>query len=136
MVTAEELVRFHEQICNKARSLVTPKGKDYSGNSEQDTLANLRIPAKLGHAKNDINTMKIILDLKWGRLDSLTKDLNKPVNYETVDETVHDFINYLIYLLWFYHELKSQRSSVPSDIRLVGEAGRILFEDSEGEKNL
>ena len=134
MVTAEELVKFHEQVCNKARSLVTPKGKDYSTNSEQDTLANLRIPAKLGHAKNDINTMKVILDLKWGRLDSLTKDLNKPVNYETVDETVHDFINYLIYLLWFYHELKTRRNSTP-DIKAI-EAGRIQFGESGIEENI
>jgi hypothetical protein len=134
LVTAEELVRFHEQVCNKARSLVTPKGKDYSANAEQDTLANLRIPAKLGHSKNDINTMKIILDLKWGRLDSLTKDLNKPVNYETVDETVHDFINYLIYLLWFYHELKTRRNSAPN-IQSI-EAGRIQFGESGMEEDI
>jgi hypothetical protein len=134
MVTAEELVKFHEQICNKARSLVTPKGKDYSAHAEQDTLANLRIPAKLGHAKNDINTMKVILDLKWGRLDSLTKDLNKPVNYETVDETVHDFINYLIYLLWFYHELKTRRNSTPN-IQAI-ESGRIQFGESGIEEDI
>jgi hypothetical protein len=134
MVTAEELVRFHEQVCNKARSLVTPKGKDYSLNHEKDTLANLRIPAKRGRTKNDIETMKVILDLKDGRLDSLTADLNKPINYETVDETVYDKINYLIYLLYFYHELKSKRTSAPS-IQAI-EAGRIQFGESGIEEDL
>jgi predicted nucleotide-binding protein (sugar kinase/HSP70/actin superfamily) len=134
MVTAEELVKFHEQNCNKARSLVTPKGNDYSSNAEQDTLANLRIPTTLGHAKNNIQTMQIVLDLKWGRIDSLTKNLNKPINFETVDETVHDFINYLIYLLWFYHELKTRRNSTPN-IQAI-ESGRIQFGESGIEEDI
>lgn len=133
MVTAEELVRFHEETCIKARKLVTPKGQDYSKSSSRDTLSSIRVPALLGIHNSTTDTALGHIAEKLSRLISTT-DIHKPINFESVDETIHDLINYTVYLKWFYHESKTQRLSTP-DIQAI-ESGRIFIGNSEKEEDV
>src|SRR5687768_829267 len=67
MVTAEQLIKFHEQTCETARKLVAPKGEDYSARADEDTLATLRLPASMGVSKSNLHTVMTIIINKNGR---------------------------------------------------------------------
>ena len=106
MVSALELEKFHEQTCNKARSLVKIKGKDYSKNADKDTLASIRIFNEWGITQSDAHTALGYALTKISRIRSLLE--NDSPNFESIDDSIDDLINYTVYCKWFINENKEK----------------------------
>lgn len=97
IATGWQLVRFHEDVCNSARAIITAKNEDYSG--ESDIFSNLHVGGAYG--------IWIRLGDKFSRvLNFERRILLNPshllkVVEEKIEETVLDLINYaIIYLAY------------------------------------
>lgn len=111
MVKLEEVLTTHEEICNKARSVIKAKGQDYNrGQQEKDTLFNMSVAPLLGIVDNVPQGILVRLSDKFMRLISLTKDpgVNAAVKDESVKDTIEDSINYLVYL-WIKYKEERER---------------------------
>ena len=140
MVTSEELIKFHEATCENARALVKPKGEDYSPNAETDTLESLRKQHEFGITKSNAHTalgyviakasrVKSLLD-KESKFGSLNGKVYEP-NFESIEGSILDLINYAIYCFWFRYEERNRKSEA-ENINW-NESGRIKFGPSERE---
>lgn len=107
MVKLEEVLSIHEEICNKARSVIQAKGQDYNrGQQDKDTLFNMSVAPLLGITETVTQGILVRILDKMMRLISLTKDPSTiaAVKDESVRDTVEDMINYLVYLYIKYQE--------------------------------
>lgn len=111
LTTLEKVQSEHKRLCKKAFDLVAKKGHDY--NREQqfngDTLFNLVAPTHDGITDTVTQPILVRLSDKWHRLISLAKDpsVNAQVKDESVEDTIVDMINYLIYLDVKFKEAKN-----------------------------
>ncbi|MBS1586965.1 MAG: hypothetical protein JSS82_15630 [Bacteroidetes bacterium] len=99
--TLEAVTELHKSLCAEALSLVEKKGADYNRSEQQngDTLANLKMSAKLGLVETPAHGVLVRLLDKLMRLKSLCKPGEKPANVdEKVRDTVVDVINYAVYV--------------------------------------
>ena len=120
MVKLEEVLATHEEICNKARSVIRAKGQDYNrGQQDKDTLFNMSVAPLLGIVDNVPQGILVRISDKFMRLISLTKDpsVNAAVKDESVRDTIEDTINYLVYL---YIKYKEERDRLQKDEVNVG----------------
>ncbi len=115
MTKLVDVLAIHEEICNKARSVIKTKGQDYNrGQQEKDTLFNMSVAPLLGIVDNVPQGILVRLSDKFMRLISLTKDPleNPAVTNESVRDTIEDTINYLVYLYIKYEE--ERKKAIPS----------------------
>jgi len=121
MVTLEQVLAKHTEVCEQARSLIEKKGHDYNREQQEqkggDTLFNLTVAKILGIVKTTTQSILVRIGDKFMRLVSLTKDpsVNAKVADETVWETIRDNINYLIYLGIKYEEEREEYSNKLED---------------------
>lgn len=119
MVTLEEVLKTHEELCANARSVIETKGHDYNREQQKggDTLFNLTVAKLLGVTDTTTQSILVRLGDKYMRLVSLTKDPNTEVSVkdESVRDTVEDTINYVIYLYLKYLEEKKERDGKLND---------------------
>ena len=100
--TLEAIEQLHKDLCSEALALVSKKGADYNRTEQAngDTLANLKMSAKLGLVESPAHGVLVRLLDKLMRLKSLCKPGEKPANSdEKVRDTVVDIINYAVYAL-------------------------------------
>ena len=110
MTTLDDVIRIHEETCNKARSIIEKKGKDYNrGMQDKDTLFNISVGLQLGIVDSIPQGILVRLSDKFMRLISLTKNPleNPDIVNESVNDTIEDTINYLIYLKIKYNEARN-----------------------------
>lgn len=95
------ILNLHDDLTSEAHNLVARKGRDYNRTEQEggDTLANLKVAAKLGLVETPAHGVLVRLMDKIMRLKSLCKPGEKPANAdEKVKDTVVDVINYAIYV--------------------------------------
>ncbi|UVF62262.1 hypothetical protein [Nitrososphaeria virus YSH_1032793] len=115
MTKLDEVLRIHQEICEKARSVIETKGRDYNrGQQDKDTLFNMSVCELLGITENVPQGILVRLSDKFMRLVSLTKDPreNPAVKDESVKDTIEDTINYLVYLYIKYSEIRQSIQKV------------------------
>lgn len=109
MTTLDDVLKIHEETCNKARSIIEKKGRDYNrGMQDKDTLFNISVAPLLGIVDSIPQGILVRLTDKFMRLISLTKNPQESpeVTNESVNDTIEDTINYLIYLKIKYNEAR------------------------------
>src|SRR5690606_2362238 len=97
MITISDLEKLHKEICGEALALVSAKGHDYSGKSE-DTFRNIRMAKLMGLVDKDSTSVLIRLTDKYNRMVSLNS-ADPAVKGESIRDTVIDLVNYAIY--WY-----------------------------------
>ena len=110
MTTLDDVLKIHEETCDKARSIIEKKGRDYNrGMQDKDTLFNISVAPLLGIVDTIPQGILVRLTDKFMRLISLTKNPqeNPEVTNESVNDTIEDTINYLIYLKIKYNEARN-----------------------------
>lgn len=114
MTTLDEVLKIHDDICSKSRSVIAIKGRDYNrGQQDKDTLFNMSVAPLLGIVDNVPQGILVRLSDKFMRLISLTKDPleNPAVTNESVRDTIEDTINYLVYLYIKYEEERKKNAN-------------------------
>lgn len=115
--TLEQVLKKHEEICLKARTLIAKKGHDYNREQQDggDTLFNMRVSTLLGITDTTTQGVLVRLSDKFQRLNSLTKNpkISPEVKDEAIADTVADIINYSIYDLIFYEEERWRLNLIP-----------------------
>ncbi len=109
MTTLGDVIKIHKETCDKARSIIEKKGRDYNrGMQDRDTLFNISVGFTLGIVDSIPQGILVRLSDKFMRLISLTKNPqeNPEVINESVNDTIEDTINYLIYLKIKYNEAR------------------------------
>lgn len=112
MAKLEDVIATHKEICDKARSVIEIKGKDYNrGQQDKDTLFNMAVCEILGITDTVTEGILVRLSDKFMRLISLTKNPleNPAVKNESVRDTIEDTINYLVYLWIKYEEARAEK---------------------------
>ena len=108
MTTLNQVLKEHRRLTNKARSVVETKGRDYNRKQQLggDTLFNMTVSKQLGITDTVTQGIMVRLSDKFMRLASLTVNpkANAAVKNESVEDTICDTINYLIYLKIKYQE--------------------------------
>ena len=91
----EELLKMHENTCNKCRRIMERKNSDYTGGKEaEDVFANFRSATYLGvHPVTGI--LMRVMD-KIQRIRTFTNDGALSVSDESVDDAFEDIFNYAI----------------------------------------
>lgn len=111
MISLKEVMEEHKRLCGEALEIVETKGADYNRSQQKngDTLFNMRVCQLLGVVDNVTQGILVRLSDKFMRLSSLCKDplQNPEVKNESVEDTIKDIINYLVYLNLFYTEIRS-----------------------------
>ena len=108
MSTLKHVLSEHNRLCKKAFDAVEKKGRDYNRKQQQggDTLFNMTVAKSLGITDTVCQGIMVRISDKFMRLASLTVDpkQNAAVKVESVEDTICDMINYLVYLRVKYDE--------------------------------
>jgi hypothetical protein len=95
MMTRPELLKLHEELCNKARAIMVRKNHDYSGEKGDDPFANFRRCEAMGIC-TPLQGALVRLTDKFSRLSTYASAGKLMVEDETVDDTILDLINYAV----------------------------------------
>ena len=124
-MTRDELLRFHEQLCNEGRDLMNLKNRDYAGNHGTEPFANFTRCEAMGICDTEQGFMVRITD-KMSRLSSFLDSGKMHVEDESFKDTVIDVINYMV-LLAAYTKEKDEKQDVsktsPEDWSVQTERG-------------
>ena len=108
MTTLEHVLAQHIRLTKKAYDIVETKGRDYNRRQQKegDTLFNMTVAKTLGITDTVTQGILVRLSDKFMRLSSLCRDpsANAAVKDESVEDTITDAINYLVYLNCKYQE--------------------------------
>jgi len=124
-LTRDELLMFHEQLCNEGRDLMNLKNRDYAGNHGTEPFANFTRCEAMGICDTEQGFMVRITD-KMSRLSSFLDSGKMHVEDESFKDTVIDVINYMV-LLAAYTKEKDEKQDVsktsPEDWSVQTERG-------------
>ena len=124
-MTRDELLKFHEQLCNEGRDLMNLKNRDYAGNHGTEPFANFTRCEAMGICDTEQGFMVRITD-KMSRLSSFLDSGKMHVEDESFKDTVIDVINYMV-LLAAYTKEKDDNQDVsktsPEDWSIQTERG-------------
>jgi hypothetical protein len=113
MTLLKHVLAEHRRLTKKAFDVVETKGRDYNRKQQRegDTLFNMTVAKSLGITDTVTQGILVRLSDKFMRLASLTRDpkANAAVKDESVEDTITDAINYLIYLNCKYQEERAQK---------------------------
>jgi len=90
-----EVLRNHERLCDHAYDILHDKIKNYSGDG--DAFTNFRRVEQLQICTTETGILARIAD-KFGRLITHVNSEGGLVGDETFTDSVHDLINYLVFL--------------------------------------
>jgi len=102
-MTRDELLLFHEKLCNEGRDLMNLKNRDYSGNHGTEPFANFTRCEAMGICNTEQGFMVRITD-KMSRLSSFLDSGKMHVEDESFHDTVIDVINYMVLLAAYTKE--------------------------------
>ena len=108
-MTREELLKFHEMICEESRTLMNLKNRDYAGNEGNEPFANFTRCEAMGICETEQGFMVRVTD-KMSRLSSIIESGKNHVKDESFEDTMVDVINYIVLLSAYRQEqrLKAQ----------------------------
>ena len=90
----QELLKFHEEVCNKAREVMRKKNADYTGQSDSP-FANFERTESMGVCSTEQGFLCRMID-KLSRLSTFVNSGTLVVENEGYADAVEDLINYLI----------------------------------------
>ena len=93
----DELLRYHSEICNAARELMSLKNRDYAGNDGLEPFANFTRVESMGICSTEQGFMVRLTD-KMSRLSSFIESGKMNVEDESFYDTIVDVINYMVLL--------------------------------------
>lgn len=93
-MTRDDYVRFHEELCLKARELSIRKNADYAGNGGRMPFANFERVEAMGVTTTTKGFLVRIVD-KISRLSEFSRTGTFAVSDESFDDTCMDVINYV-----------------------------------------
>lgn len=96
-MTRDELLKFHETLCNRGRDIMDLKNRDYAGNSGTEPFANFTRCESMGITTTEAGFLVRITD-KMSRLSSFLESGKMHVEDEGFQDTVVDVINYMVLL--------------------------------------
>jgi hypothetical protein len=97
MMTRDELLDFHNDLCKQARDLMSLKNRDYAGNEGIEPFANFTRVESMGICKTEQGFMVRLTD-KMSRLSSFIRAGKMHVADESFKDTCIDVINYMVLL--------------------------------------
>ncbi len=107
-MTRDELLKFHEQLCNEGRDLMNLRNRDYAGNHGTEPFANFTRCEAMGICDTEQGFMVRITD-KMSRLSSFLDSGKMHVEDESFKDTVIDVINYMVLLAAYTKEKDMQQ---------------------------
>ena len=106
----EELLKFHDEVCQRTKAIMEKKNRDYGGAKGDDPFANFRRVEAMGICKVEQGFMVRITD-KLSRLSTFIESGTLLVS-ESAQDSLDDLQNYCI-LLGAYLKEKEERSKLP-----------------------
>ena len=94
-MTTEELLKLHDETCDKCKVIMAKKNSDYTGGSQAtDIFANFNSSTILNI--HPVQGLLLRLIDKVQRIRSFTNDKKLSVPDESVDDACEDIVNYAI----------------------------------------
>jgi hypothetical protein len=118
-MTRDELLQYHDELCNTAKELMSLKNRDYAGDHGNEPFANFTRVEAMGICTTEQGFLTRITD-KMSRLSSFIDCGKMHVANESFNDTIVDVINYMVLLSAY---LKDKEST--DDPQLV------LFNDND-----
>jgi hypothetical protein len=106
-MTTTELLKFHEDFCEKARNIMASKNHDYAGKSGDTPFANFQAAERLNITSTERGFMVRMLD-KMMRLATFADGGKLQVANEGAYDACMDIVNYSILLAAY---LKQQQEA-------------------------
>ena len=104
-MTREELLTLHDQLCEKAKGIMSAKNHDYTGGGNADPFANFRASLVLG-VQPEIGLMMRVMD-KLKRIETFVNTGTLAVKTESVDDAILDVLNYMVVLAGLVEDRRS-----------------------------
>jgi hypothetical protein len=116
-----ELLKYHEELCSKARAIMEKKNHDYSGASGETPFLNFEVVERVGIIKTEEGFLVRVLD-KIMRINTFLKAGKLKVTNESAEDACLDIINYFILLAAY---IKDKHSKEPYCEPLLNKAPEI-----------
>jgi hypothetical protein len=114
-MTRDELLKMHEIICEKGRSLMRKKNADYAGNEGKEPFANFTRVESMGICSTEQGFLVRMTD-KMSRLSSFVESGKLAVENESFEDTIIDIVNYAVLMYSYLHDKNTQKQYVPKFI--------------------
>ena len=114
-MTRDELLKMHEMICEKGRSLMRKKNADYAGNEGKEPFANFTRVESMGICSTEQGFLVRMTD-KMSRLSSFVESGKLAVENESFEDTIIDIVNYAVLMYSYLHDKNTQEQSAPKFI--------------------
>ena len=118
----DELIEYHERICEEARELMRVKNHVYAGKNTSSPWMNFERSEIMGLCKTEQAFMVRILD-KVSRLITFIDAGELAVKGEGVHDSIVDIINYMVLFSAFCKDKEAKNTTYQ------GEAGLLTEED-------
>ena len=109
MITRDNLIKTHEEICKEGRELMYKKNADYAGNDGLEPFANFTRVEAMGICTTEQGFLVRMTD-KMSRLSSFVECGKLSVENESFKDTIVDIINYSV-LMYSYINAKTKVKS-------------------------
>ena len=93
----DELLNYHNDLCETARDLMSLKNRDYAGDHGNEPFANFTRVEAMGICTTEQGFLTRITD-KMSRLSSFIDCGKMHVENESFNDTIVDVINYMVLL--------------------------------------
>jgi hypothetical protein len=120
-MTRDELLKMHEMICEKGRSLMRKKNADYAGNGGNEPFANFTRVEAMGICSTEQGFLVRMTD-KMSRLSSFVESGKLAVENESFEDTIIDIVNYAVLMYSYLHD-KKQTTTDTADAPVVSTNG-------------
>jgi len=120
-ITRDDLLTFHQGLCQDALELMKAKNHDYAGKGGQEPFANFTRVESMGITTTEKGMMVRLTD-KMSRLSSFTESGKFAVSDEKLTDTIMDIINYSV--LFYAYMMEKQANA---DLKAV--SNKILIQD-------
>ena len=116
----DELIRYHEIMCQDARELMKLKNADYAGKDGVEPFANFTRVEAMGICSTEQGFMTRLTD-KMSRLSSFLDSGKMHVEDESFYDTVIDVINYMVLLAAYSYDKNEDDTTQQSDEYLTAQ---------------
>jgi len=96
-MTRDELIRHHNELCDKARNIMIRKNNDYTGGGNNSPFANFERTELMDVCSTEQGFLVRIID-KISRLSTFVKNGTLEVQNEGYEDAILDILNYLVLL--------------------------------------
>ena len=131
-MTRDELLKYHRELCESARDLMSLKNRDYAGSDGNEPFANFTRVESMGICSTEQGFMTRITD-KMSRLSSFLNSGKMHVEDESFSDTIVDVINYMVLLSAYVSDKESvdNTSKVEKQLLLEQEYQKVNYTSKE-----